>query len=151
MFKKILLFSTFIFSLSPLFSAHAMNDREFVQGFVSELEKVIAQKRETNEKYCKSFAKHKIFTEFTYADNSGNYLVYYKVGNLKVDMFKETIMQNFECYGKLLPGQNSSLVGAIFNTGSYHKDRDLVDEALNNLAGQKVKGYQSLQSAYGIE
>lgn len=151
MLKKIMLLSTLFLSLTPTFSAQANSDKAFIKGFVSELEKVIAEKRKSNEKYCESFQKYKIFSEFTYADNSGDYLVYYKVGNLRIDSFKEMVSQNFECYGKLMPNQGGSLVGAIFNTGAYHKDRDLIDEALENLAGQKVKGHQTLEAVYGIQ
>lgn len=147
MFKTIMALS----ALTLSFQAYSITTKEFTDNVFIRLQDNIDSKKAENAKYCDSFKRSPIYSELSYANESGTKLLYYNIQNLKVGDFYQIIENNFECYKKLAPGQSGSLFGAIANSGSYHKDRDLIRETLESLAITEYEEYKTMGEVFGLE
>lgn len=133
------------------FQAFSMGTQDFANEFLQRLDENIATKRASNSKYCESFKKSPIYSELSYASEDGQRILYFDIQNLKVGDFLSLVDDNFECYGKLMPSQQSSLLGAIANSGAYKKDRKIVRETLDSMAVEKVEFYKTMGEVFGLD
>lgn len=147
MFKTIMALS----ALTLSFQAYSITTKEFTDNVMIRLQDNIDTKRAENSKYCQSFKRSPIYSELSYVNESGTNVLYYNIQNLKVGQFYQILLDNFECYKKLAPGQKNSLFGAIANSGAYHKDRDLLRETLESLAVTKYKTYKTMGEVFGLD
>lgn len=147
MFKTIVALSAIGLSVQ----AYSMTTKEFTDSLLNRLQENIDQKRAENPKYCESFSRSAIYSELSYADESGTRLLYFNIQDLEVRNFYKIISENFDCYNKLAPDQKGSLFGAFANSGSYRKDTNLIQDALESLAIDEYKEYKSMGEVFGLD
>jgi|GEM_PF-6580307 hypothetical protein len=146
MFKTIMALS----ALTLSFQAYSITTKEFTDNLMIRLQDNIDSKRAENSNYCKSFKKSDIYSELSYADETGTKLRYYNIQNLEVSDFFKLVKHNFNCYDKKAPNQDGSILGDIFNTGSHNQDRELIRDALKSLAVEDYEFYKTMGEVFDL-